>query len=126
MKAIDSISNTITKPSRTTVLFWVGWFLGLLAAVLQLIIPGAQVVLFLVAVGGFALAVWQKIGGVRNQRQQLEQERKRNEAGAQQKAIHATELRMESNVTHRALKKCRLEKATSLKGVTTPDGTKHD
>jgi hypothetical protein len=126
MKAIASISNTLTKPSRTTVLFWAGWFLGLLAAILQLIIPDAQLVLFLIAVGGFALAVWQKIGGVRDQRQHLEQERKRNEAGAQDKTIHASEFRVESNVTHRALKKCRLEKATSPKGVTTPDGTNHD
>ena len=101
MKAIDSIRNKIKKPSRTMVLFWIGWFLGLLAAVLQLIIPGAQLVLFLVAVGGFALAGWQKIVGDREKRQQLEQEQKRNEAVAKNKAIHSIELRIESNVNNR-------------------------
>lgn len=102
MKMINAIRNKIKKPSRTTILFWVGWFLGLLAAFLQLIIPGAQLVLFLVAVGGFALAGWQKIVGDRDQRQQREQERKRNEAVAQNMAIHASELRIESNLNNRA------------------------
>ncbi len=82
MKAIDSIRNKIKKPSRSTALFWVGSLIALLAAFLPLI-TGAQWVLFLVAVVGFALSGSQKIVGDREQRQQLEQERKRNEAIAQ-------------------------------------------
>jgi hypothetical protein len=102
MKAIDSIRNKIKKPSRTTVLFWIGWFLGPLALVLQLIFPSAQLVLDLVAACSFALSGSQKIVGDREQRRQLEQERKRNEAVAQNKAIHSTVLRIESNLNNRA------------------------
>ena len=102
MKAMTLMRNKIKKPSQTTVLFWVGLLIPLLAAVLQLIIPGAQLVLFLFTVVGIAMAGWQKIVDDRDKRQQLEQERKRNEAVAQNKAIHSTELRIESNVNNRA------------------------
>ena len=102
MKAIASIRNKIKKPSRSTVLFWVGSFVAVLGAVLPLIIPGAQSVLSILGVGGVVLAGSQKIVGDREQRQQLEQERKRNEAIAKNKAIHSTELRIESNINTRA------------------------
>jgi uncharacterized membrane protein len=101
MKAVDSIRNKIKKPSLSTALFWVGSLITLLAAFLPLI-TGAQLLLFLVAIVGFALSGWQKIVGDREQSYQLEQERKRNEAVAQNKAIHSTELRIESNVNDRA------------------------
>lgn len=101
MKAIDSIRNKIKKPSRSTVLFWIGSFVAVLAAVLPLI-TGTQWVLSILGVGGVALAGWQKIVGDREQRQQLEQERKRNEAVAKNMAINSTKLRIESNLNNRA------------------------
>ena len=71
------------KVSLSTILFLHGCFIAVLAAGLQWIIPGNQLVLFLVAIGGVALAVWQKFSGDHEQRQQFEQERKTREAAEQ-------------------------------------------
>src|SRR6266704_2190291 len=71
------------KVSLSTILFLLGCFIAVLAAGLQWIIPGNQLVLFLVAIGGVALAVWQKFSGDHEQRQQFEQERKTREAAEQ-------------------------------------------
>ncbi len=78
------------KVSLSTILFLLGCFIAVLAAGLQWIIPGNQLVLFLVAVGGVALAVWQKFSGDHEQRQQFEQERKTREA-AEQNVLDQTE-----------------------------------
>src|SRR6266705_403501 len=83
MKAIASIRNKIKKPSRSTVLFWVGSFVAVLGAVLPLIIPGAQSVLSILGVGGVVLAGSQKIVGDREQDRKFEQERRTREAREQ-------------------------------------------
>ena len=88
MKAIDWVKNKIKKPSRSTVLFWVGSSVAALAAVLPLI-TGAQWVLSILGVGGVALAGWQKIVGDQEQQQQLEQERNRSDAVALDYAIRS-------------------------------------
>ena len=89
------------RVSLSTFLFLLGCFVAVLAAGLQWIIPGNQLVLFLVAVGGVALAAWQKFRGDYEQRQQLEQERKRSDAVAQDYAIRHSELRISRNL-HKA------------------------
>ena len=83
---------------KSTILFWIGLFLALIAIILQLLIPGAQLVLFLVAVIGLVLTGWQKVAGDNEHRQEL----KRIRAEAQSMAINSTELRIESNLTNRA------------------------
>src|SRR6266705_693679 len=90
MKAIASIRNKIKKPSRSTVLFWVGSFVAVLGAVLPLIIPGAQSVLSILGVGGVVLAGSQKLVGDREQDRKFEQERRGSEA-AEQNVLDQTE-----------------------------------
>jgi len=75
-KAIASIINKITKVSVSTALFWLGCFVAVLAAGLQWIMPGNQLVLFLVAVGGVVLAGSQKVFGDREHDRKFEQERR--------------------------------------------------
>ena len=58
----------------------------------------AEPVVFFGAIIGFTLSGWQKIAGDREQKQQLEQEQKRTEAVAEDRAIHSTQLRTESNL----------------------------
>ena len=81
--AIDSIRNKIKKVSVSTFLFWVGCFVAVLAAGLNWIMPGNQLVLFLVAVGGVVLAGWQKIVGDREQDRKFDQEHKARVAAEQ-------------------------------------------
>ena len=83
-KAIASIINKITKVSVSTALFWFGCFVAVLAAGLQWIMPGNQLVLFLVAVGGVVLAGSQKVFGDREHDRKFEQERRKLEAKAQE------------------------------------------
>jgi membrane protein implicated in regulation of membrane protease activity len=71
------------KVSLSTILFLLGCFIAVIAAGLQWIIPGNQLVLFLVAVGGVALAAWQKFRGDYEQDQKFEQERRKREATEQ-------------------------------------------
>jgi uncharacterized membrane protein len=94
MKAIASIRNKIKKPSRSTVLFWVGSFVAVLGAVLPLIIPGAQLVLSIIGVGGVVLAGSQKIVGDREQDQKFEQERKAREAAVQKLSEQTEEAKI--------------------------------
>src|SRR6266567_3476563 len=51
------------KVSLSTILFLLGCFIAVLAAGLQWIIPGNQLFLSILAVGGVALAAWQKFRG---------------------------------------------------------------
>ena len=102
MKVIASIRNKIKKPSRSTVLFWVGWFIALFGAVIQLIIPSAQLFSFLLVAAGLLVAASQKIVGDREQDRKFDQERKRSDATAQDDAIRHSELRQRSNLYNRA------------------------
>ncbi len=78
------------KVSLSTILFLLGCFIAVLAAGLQWIIPGNQLFLSILAVGGVALAAWQKFRGDHEQRQQFDQERKTREA-AEQNVLDQTE-----------------------------------
>ncbi len=84
MKAIDSIRNKVKKPSLTTILFWIGCFIALLGAIIQF-----QLFPFLLVVAGLMIAAWQKVVGDREQQQQLEQERNRSDAVAQDFVIRS-------------------------------------
>src|SRR6266566_4493208 len=91
-KAIASIINKITKVSVSTALFWFGCFVAVLAAGLQWIMPGNQLVLFLVAVGGVVLAGSQKVFGDREHDRKFEQERRIR--GAREQYIYASKMIM--------------------------------
>ena len=83
MKATDSIRNKIKKVPVSTCLFWIACFVAALTAILQLIIPGAPSVLYILTVGGIVLASWQKVIGDHEQVQKFEQEHKERVAAEQ-------------------------------------------
>ena len=101
MKQIVRLRNKITEVPVSTYLLWFGLLIVTLTAVLQFFIPIAQWVQSILALVGVVLSGYGKIVGDREQGQQLAQERKRDEAVAQNMAINATKLRIESNVNNR-------------------------
>jgi membrane protein implicated in regulation of membrane protease activity len=91
--------NKAKKPPQSTTLFWIGLLLTILGAILQLVNPTASLVAFIIIVVGAVVSGWQKIAGDEERARELEQERERNKAIAQNEDRHAREREMEENLS---------------------------